>query len=486
MPYKRGEMEEIKENCGIAGVWNNKKAAEILYLSLFSLQHRGQESCGIVVSDGRRVNMKRGMGVVPEVFRDGGFKQLKGNFGIGHVRYSTTGSSSAKNVQPFFAEYRGKNYAIAHNGNLVNSAVLREQLEKKGSIFQTTLDTEVLMHLITMSGETNFHDKLTDALSKLKGAFSLAIFTPEGLIAVKDPWGFRPLCLGKLDGGYVVASESCAFDLAGAEYIRELSAGEILSINKGGLKSSYLPPAKISRCIFEFIYFARPDSRIFGESVYYARKKFGERLAKEFPYDGDMVVPIPDSGNISALGFAQKRKIPFEMGIVRNHYIGRTFIQPFQTSREMGVKIKLNPIREVVKGRSIIVFEDSIVRGTTSRFRIKTLRDAGAKKIFMAVSCPPIRHPCFYGIDFPSSKELIAGKEPVEKIAETIGVDGLYYLSIEGMLASICLPPGEFCTACFTGNYVVKESGFKGKEQFEFGGKKCCGTAPVISRRKGR
>ncbi len=451
-------MKELKENCGVAGIYGNSRAAEMLYLALFSLQHRGQESCGIVVSDGRKAGIKRGMGTVPEVFQPGAIDSLKGHFGIGHVRYSTTGSSSLKNVQPFFAEYRGKNYAISHNGNLVNGAALREKLEKKGSIFQTTLDTEVLMHLITMSRKSNFHDKLTDALSKLKGAFSFVIFTPDRLIAVKDPWGFRPLCLGTVDGGYAVASESCAFDLIGARYERELAAGEMLTIGENGLESSFLPEAKKkARCIFEFIYFARPDSTIFGASVYRARKKFGEKLAEEFPFRGDIVVPIPDSGNIAGLGFSQKMKIPYEMGIVRNHYVGRTFIQPFQTSREMGVRIKLNPIRDVVEGKKIIVVEDSIVRGTTSRLRVKTLREAGAEKIFMAVSCPPIRHPCFYGIDFPSEGELIAGKEPVEKIAAEIGVDGLYYLSLDGMLSSAGLPREEFCTACFTGNYKVKE-----------------------------
>jgi amidophosphoribosyltransferase len=448
----------LRENCGISGVYGNRRAAEMLYLALFSLQHRGQESCGIVVSDGKQVSIKRGMGTVPEVFQSGEIARLKGRFGIGHVRYSTTGSSSLKNVQPFFAEYRGKNYAVSHNGNLVNSASLREKLEKRGSIFQTALDTEVLMHLITVSHKNTFHDRLKDALSRLKGSFSLVIFTPEGIIAVKDPWGFRPLCMGKINGGYAVASESCAFDLMGARYIRELSAGEVLTIDDKGVRSSFLPAAKdTARCIFEFIYFARPDSKIFGKSVYRVRKKLGEKLADEFPFDGDIVVPIPDSGNIAALGFSQKRRIPFEMGIVRNHYIGRTFIQPFQTSREMGVRIKLNPVRDVVKGKKIIVIEDSIVRGTTSRLRIRNLREAGAKKIYMAVSCPPIRHPCFYGIDFPSEEELIAGREPVEKIAQTIGVDGLYYLSLDGMLSSTGLPKEDFCTACFTGNYKVKK-----------------------------
>ncbi|MDD3726080.1 MAG: amidophosphoribosyltransferase [Candidatus Ratteibacteria bacterium] len=458
---------EIKENCGITGVYGHSSPAEIIYLSLFSLQHRGQESCGIVVYDGKKAHIKKGMGTVPDVFRTAELPLLKGFCGVGHVRYSTTGGSFAKNIQPFFAEYRGMPYAVAHNGNIVNSKVLREKLERKGSIFQTTLDTEVLMHLITMSKKNTFKEKLTDALSELKGAFAFLILTPDGIIAVKDPWDFRPLCLGRLGEGYIVASESCAFDLAGAEYLREILPGEILVINSQGIKSTYLPKKKISRCIFEFIYFARPDSRIFGASVYSARKRIGEKLAEEFPYKGDIVIPIPDSGSISALGFSQKRGVPFELGIVRNHYIGRTFIQPFQVSREISVKVKLNPIKDLIKGRDIIVVEDSIVRGTTSRLRIKNLREAGAKKIFMAVSCPPIRYPCFYGIDFPSRKELIAGSYSVDEIAGKIGVDGLHYLSLDGMLSSVGLPEKEFCTACFTGRYNVRNNGFEGKEQFE-------------------
>ncbi|MCX8083076.1 MAG: amidophosphoribosyltransferase [bacterium] len=460
-------MGFIKENCGIAGVYNCKHTAEIIYLSLFSLQHRGQESCGIVVCNGKDVDVKRGMGTVSDVFKDRAVSSLKGSFGIGHVRYSTTGSSSVKNIQPFFTEYRGRPYAIAHNGNIVNSLLLREKLEKRGNIFQTTLDTEVIMHLITVSKKKTFEEKLIDALSKLKGAFALVILTPDGIVAVKDPWDFRPLCLGKINSGYIVASESCAFDLTGARYMRELLPGEVLFINNKGLKSIYLSRKTISRCIFEFIYFSRPDSNIFGISVYNARKRLGEKLAEEFPYNGDIVVPIPDSGNISALGFSQKRGIPFEMGIVRNHYVGRTFIQPFQVSRETGVKIKLNPIRDVIKGKDIIVVEDSIVRGTTSRLRIKNLKEAGAKRIFMAVSCPPIRYPCFYGIDFPSMKELIADRYSIEEIAKDIGVDGLYYLSLEGMLSAVGLPKNEFCTACFTGDYVIKNNGFESKEQFE-------------------
>ncbi|HDN97754.1 MAG TPA: amidophosphoribosyltransferase [bacterium] len=460
-------MESLREECGLVGVYNHKNAAEVLYLGLFSLQHRGQESAGIVISDGRRVSFKKGMGLVWEVFSSEDLKQLKGNFGIAHVRYSTTGSSSEKNVQPFLIEYKGKTLAIAHNGNLVNSYSLRKKLEEKGAIFQTTLDTEIIMHLIVRSNKKSFHEKVKDALSKLKGAFSLLIFTEDCIIAVKDPWGFRPLCLGKINDGYIVASESCAFDLVGAEYVREIEPGEILTISKDGLRSDFLPRRKVSHCIFEFIYFSRPDSKIFGQSVYLARKKLGEKLAEEFPYEGDIVIPIPDSGNIAALGFAERKGIPFEMGIVRNHYVGRTFIQPFQKSREIGVKVKLNPVSEVLKGKKVIVVEDSIVRGTTSRIRIKNLRDAGARKIYMGVSCPPIRFPCFYGIDFPSKKELAASERSIEEIKERIGLDGLYYLSLEGMLSSIGLPEKNFCTACFTGDYRVKVESFLSKEQFE-------------------
>ena len=461
-------MKVIKENCGIAGVYNDEKASEILYLALFALQHRGQESCGILVDNRGEALNARGMGLVSEVFSPSALERLKGTYGIGHVRYSTTGSSSSKNTQPFIAEYRGKTYGIAHNGNLVNSAELRKMLEEKGSIFQTTLDTEIIMHLITMSRKPSFTEKLLDILPKIKGAFSLVLFSPEGIIAVKDPWSFRPLCLGKLDKGYIVASESCAFDFVGAEYIRELEPGEVLIIDRNGLQSLYQEKKKhIARCIFEFIYFSRPDSRIFGKSVYYARKKLGCSLADEFPYSGDIVIPIPDSGNIAALGFAQKKGIPFEMGIVRNHYIGRTFIQPFQESRERSVKIKLNPIREVVEGKDIIVVEDSIVRGTTSRLRIENLRKAGAKKIFMAVSCPPIKHPCFYGIDFPSKQELIAGKHSTDEIEQIIGVDGLRYISMEKMLSSTQMAEEEFCTACFTGEYRVRCAGMADKEKFE-------------------
>lgn len=458
----------MKENCGIVGVFGVQNASQILYFSLFSLQHRGQESCGIIISDfNNNVHIHKGMGLVNDVFSNFNFDKYKGSFGIGHVRYSTTGNPDVKNIQPFTVEYKGKTYGIAHNGNLVNSYSLRKKLEEEGTLFQTTLDTEIIMHLVFKSQKDSFVEKLIDGLRKVKGAFSLVFFTPDGIFAIKDPNGFRPLCLGKLNGGYVVCSESCALDLIGAEYIREIDEGEILYIGKEGVKSYYLPKNKISRCIFEFIYFARPDSKIFGKSVYIARKKLGENLAKELPFSGDTVIPVPDSGNIAALGLSQKLKIPFEMGFIRNHYVGRTFIMPFQTSREFGVRIKLNPIREIIKGKNIIVVEDSIVRGTTSTIRIKELKKAGAKNVYMAVSCPPIRYPCFYGIDFPSKSELIASDKDVEKIKEIIGLDGLHYLSYEGMISAMDFPEEEFCTACFTGNYPVEISDFKSKDQFE-------------------
>jgi len=457
-----------RESCGIVGVSGHRQASSLLYLGLFSLQHRGQESCGIVVSDGRAVRSHRGMGLVASVFRAETLSELKGDRGIGHVRYSTTGSSSEANIQPFGVSCGGRYLAIAHNGNLVNSAGLRVRLEKSGSIFQTTMDTEVIMHLLAKSRRPTLREKVLDVIPVLKGAFSLLIFSPNEMIAVKDPWGFRPLCVGTLSaGGLVVASESCAFDLTGARYERELKPGEVLTVSEKGVRSDLLPSQRTSRCIFEFIYFARPDSTVFGSSVYQTRRRLGERLAREVPFTGDLVVPVPDSGTIAALGFAQASGIPLEMGIIRNHYVGRTFIQPFQKSRELGVRIKLNPVREALAGKSVILVEDSLVRGTTSRLRIKAVRAAGAKKVFLALTCPPIRFPCFYGIDFPRREELAAASRSIEEIRRWLGLDGLYYLSFEGMLSAMDLPPDGFCTACFSGSYPVRPSGFMGKHQFE-------------------
>jgi len=459
-------MAELKESCALAGVYGHQHASRALYLGLFSLQHRGQESCGLIVSHRGKTSNHKGMGLVWEVFTPKVLERLKGNIGIAHTRYSTTGSCSERNIQPFYIEHRGKMLAVAHNGNLVNSASLRERLEKKGAIFQTSMDTEIIMHLLVRSKAPTYSDKIYDVLSHLKGAFSLLFYTPDSLIAARDPWGWRPLCLGKLGQGYMVASESCAFDLVGARYLRELEPGEILTIDKNGLRSRRLPTTRTAHCVFEFIYFSRPDSRIFGESVYLARKELGRTLAREFPYPGDLVVPIPDSGSVAALGFAQEKNLPFELGLIRNHYVGRTFIQPFQKNRDLSVRIKLNPVRDVLKGKRVIIIEDSIVRGTTSRIRVRNLREAGAKEVYMGVSCPPIKFPCFYGIDFPSREELVAARYSVEEIGRAMDVDGLHYLSLDGMLSAMALPREKFCTACFTGKYPIKPGKFT-KDQFE-------------------
>jgi amidophosphoribosyltransferase len=426
----------------------------LTYLGLYALQHRGEESAGIVTYDGKTVKSCRGMGLVGDVFSEDKLKSLKGNLSIGHNRYSTTGSSLARNIQPFLVNFQGGPLAVAHNGNLTNTAELHRRLEKKGSIFQTTLDSEIIVHLLAGAKKPDRQAKIIRALSQLQGAYSLVLLSGDTLIGARDPRGFRPLCLGRVKGGWVLASETSALDLIEAKYIREVEPGEVLFINKEGLKSvKPFPQVRHSFCIFEFIYFSRPDSDIFGHNVYLTRKRLGEELAREHPVGVDLVMPIPDSGNYAALGFAGESKIPYEVGMIRNHYIGRTFIQPSQLIRDFRVKVKLNPIKEVLKGKRIVIVEDSIVRGTTSKSRVRTLREAGAKEIHMRVSCPPIRHPCFYGIDFPTKKELAASHRSIEQVRDFIGLDSLKYLSLEGMLKSMPLPKGEFCTACFRGKY---------------------------------
>jgi amidophosphoribosyltransferase len=449
--------KRLREECGVFGIFGHEDAARITYLGLYALQHRGQESAGIVVSDGKHLTGLRGMGLVSEVFNDENLKQLEGQTAIGHIRYSTTGSSVLKNAQPFQVDYFRGSLAVAHNGNLVNTTELRSRLEKAGSIFQSTMDSEIIVHLVAKSKSPAFEDALVESLLQLKGAYSLLLLTQDQMIAVRDPHGFRPLCLGKLDGSYVVSSETCALDLIQAEYIRDVELGEIVIIDKKGLRSlKPFPSTNPSLCIFEFIYFARPDSHIFGESVYQARKQLGRELALEQPVECDLVIPMPDSGNCAALGFAEASGIPLEMGIIRNHYVGRTFIQPSQTSRDLAVKVKLNPVREIIKDKRIVVIEDSIVRGTTSKIRMKNLRDAGAKEVHMRVSCPPHRYPCYYGIDFPTREELIASSHSVEEIRKFIGLDTLGYLSLEGMIKSIPFPREHFCLSCFDGHYPVK------------------------------
>ena len=447
----------LREECGVFGIFDHQEAAHITYLGLYALQHRGQESAGIVVSDEKKLRGHRGMGLVPDVFQGNQLQTLNGRIGIGHVRYSTTGGSEIKNAQPFQVDYARGSLAIAHNGNLVNTRELRSRLEEAGSIFQSTVDSEIIVHLIAKSQGATFEDALIDSVQKLKGAYSLVLLTQTQMIGVRDPGGFRPLCLGKLNGSYVLASETCALDLIQAEYIREVDAGEIVIIDDNGLRSiKPSPPTRPSQCIFEFIYFARPDSRVFGESVYQTRKRLGIELALESPVACDLVIPMPDSGNCAALGFAEASGIPFEMGITRNHYVGRTFIQPSQISRDLGVKVKLNPVKEVINNKRIVVIEDSIVRGTTSRIRMNNLREAGAKEVHMRVSCPPHKYPCYYGIDFPTREELIASSHSIEEIGTYIGVDSLGYLSLEGMIKAMPFPRETFCLSCFDGQYPVE------------------------------
>jgi len=455
MGMMKDTYKGLKEECGVFGIYGHKDAARLTYLGLYALQHRGQESAGIAVSNRKEVNCFKGMGLVPDIFRRQTLRSLKGDIAIGHVRYSTTGSTIIENAQPFLVKYAKGYVAVAHNGNLVNTCRLRQKLEKEGSIFRSSMDSEIIVHLLAKE-KGHFEERLVSTLKKIKGAYSLGILIRNKLIAARDPNGFRPLCIGKLGGAYVIASETCALDLIQAKYIREVEPGEIVIIDKRGLKSiKPFGKKKPSQCIFEHIYFARPDSRVYGGSVYEARRELGRELAREYPIDADMVLPVPDSGTCAALGYAEASAIPFEMAIIRNHYIGRTFIQPSQGIRNLGVKIKLNPVREIINKKRIILIEDSVVRGTTSRVRIRTLREAGAKEVHMLVSCPPILSPCFFGIDFPTKKELIASSRSVEKIRRFIGLDSLKYLSLEGMLKSMPADSKGFCTACFTGKYPI-------------------------------
>jgi len=446
-----------REACGVFGVFGCDDAAKLTYFGLYALQHRGQESAGIVTSTGKSVHEHKGMGLVPEIFNEAILNGLHGRIAIGHVRYSTTGSSVAKNVQPFVASYARKTLAIAHNGNLTNARQLRNDLESKGSIFQTTMDSEVIVHLLARNLQGSVEEALTWATSQIEGAYSCVLMTEDKLVAFRDPNGFRPLCLGRLNGGYIVASETCALDLIDAQYIRDIDPGEILIISEEGIKSlkPFAKPRK-TFCIFEFIYFARPDSNIFGQNVYAVRKRLGEKLAEEYPLDADFAMPFPDSGNYASIGFCHESGIPLEMGVIRNHYIGRTFIEPAQSMRDFGVKVKLNPVRELLDQKRVVIVEDSIIRGTTSKMRIKTLREAGAKEIHMVVSCPPHRYPCYYGIDFSTRGELIASQHTVEEVKNFIGLDSLCYLSLPGMLEATRLEQNGFCLACFDGKYPVQ------------------------------
>jgi amidophosphoribosyltransferase len=455
------EDDHFHDQCGLFGIFGHLEASHLSYLGLHALQHRGQESAGIVSSDGAKLYVEKGMGLVNDVFDPARLQHLKGDRAIGHVRYSTAGDTVSANAQPLVIECHRGPIAIAHNGNLVNAALLRYELEAAGSIFQCTSDTEVILHLYARSHRERLEDAIAASLSKVMGAFSLLFLTPEALVAARDPWGFRPLVLGKLPGGVtVVTSETCALDLIDAEYVRDIEPGEMVVIDRNGLRSFHpFPPEPSSHCIFEKVYFARPDSSVFGQNVLQTRLRMGRQLAREAPADADLVVPVPDSGNGAALGFSQESGIPFSFGLMRNHYVGRTFIEPKQSIRSFGVKLKLNPVRSVLDGKRVVLIDDSIVRGTTSRKIVAMIRAAGAREIHMRISSPPTTGPCYYGIDTPNKSELIASNHTVEEIRQHLGVESLAYLSHDGLLNAVEDPEGRrHCTACFSGRYPVAVS----------------------------
>jgi amidophosphoribosyltransferase len=445
------------ESCGIFGVFGHPEAANLTYLGLYSLQHRGQESAGIVSGGGRTLHYHIQMGLVADVFKREVFKKLPGESAIGHVRYSTTGSSELKNAQPFMVEYARGKLAVAHNGNLVNAQAIREELEANGSLFRSSMDTETIVHLMATSKKGSLVERIIDALQKVSGAYCLVFLTNDRMIAVRDPRGFRPLVLGRLRDAYIISSESCALNLIEAEYLREVEPGEILVFTKDKMES--LKPfaqVKEAHCIFEYIYFARPDSVVFGKNVYNVRRDLGRQLAREHPVEADIVVPVPDSGVPAAIGYSEQSGIPFQLGIIRNHYVGRTFIEPRQSIRHFGVKIKLNALKEVIQGKRVIVIDDSIIRGTTSQKIVAMIRAAGAKEVHMRISSPPTTNSCFYGIDTPTRRELIASTHRIEEINEFLSTDSLGYLSIEGLLKAAGGEKQNYCVACFNGDYPIK------------------------------
>ncbi|MBI1336832.1 MAG: amidophosphoribosyltransferase [Phycisphaera sp.] len=445
---------EKKEKCGVFGVWGAPDAAQLIYTAMYAQQHRGQESAGIAVTDGQTLQNYVGMGLVPEVFDEHTLKNLQGSAGIGHNRYSTTGSSHAGNAQPLLKQYIGGQVAVAHNGNLINAELLRDTYERRGHIFTTTTDTEVIIHILACHHLTK-HDPLVECLEHLQGAYSLLFLFKDRIEAVRDPWGWRPLVIGRTQDGHAcVASETVAFDAIGATFVEEVQPGEIVTLSDAGItKRRYAEAQKAAHCIFEHIYFANPSSMVFGDRVQLVRERLGERLAQESPVDADCVIPMPDSGRSAALGFARRSGIAFREGIVPNRYVGRTFIQPSQSQRDNAVQLKLNVIREVVEDKRIVVVDDSIVRGTTTRGKMNQLRRAGAKEIHLRISCPPIRHACYFGIDFPDPSKLIASNRTVEQIREFLGVDSLHFLSHDGMLGCVNRPREHYCTACFSGEY---------------------------------
>ncbi|MGI6066503.1 MAG: amidophosphoribosyltransferase [Bacillota bacterium] len=464
--------DKPKEECGLFGIYGHAlDVANITYYGLYALQHRGQESAGIAVSNGHRFSLHKNMGLVAEVFNEEILSSMKGHIAMGHVRYSTTGSSLAVNAQPLNFRYLKGLISLAHNGNLTNANEIRHRLGVNGSVFQTTTDSEVIVNLIARYGQGSIEEALMKTVIDIKGAYSLLVMTENQLIGVRDPHGVRPLCIGKLGDAYILTSESCALDTVGADFIRDVEPGEIVIINEKGLTS--IPTRKNPRqafCVFEFVYLARPDSNFAGKNVTQVRREMGRQLAREYPIEADIVIPVPDSGIAAALGYAEESGIPYMEGLMKNRYIGRTFIQPHQKMREIAVRLKLNPIREILEGKRVVMVDDSIVRGTTSRQLVQMLKNAGAKEIYLLISSPPIHYPCYYGIDTSERNQLIAAKHSLEEIKEFIGADGLHYLSLEGMLKSTGLPGDSFCAACFSGDYAIPIPEDTGKYSMEDGG----------------
>jgi amidophosphoribosyltransferase len=449
--------DHFHDHCGVSGIFGHPEAAKLTYLGLYALQHRGQESAGIASSNGVELHVHKSLGHVQEIFTPGVVARLPGFAAIGHTRYSTAGETTVTNAQPVVIDCNKGKLALGHNGNLTNALELRRRLEHRGSIFQTTSDTEVIVHLVARSAQRNLPGALADALNQVEGAYSLLLLTREEMYAIRDPRGFRPLILGRIEGAWVAASESCAFDLIDAEYVREVEPGEMVRISRSGIESIRFAPEKQHQyCIFEHVYFSRPDSVVFGRPVNQSREQLGRLLAREHPVDADMVTPVPDSGVPAAVGYAAESGIPFRMGLIRNHYVGRTFIEPEQAIRDFGVRLKLNPIRRMLEGQRVVLVDDSIVRGTTSRKIVRLVRDAGAAEVHVRISCPPTISPCYYGIDTPRRDELIAAQQSIEKIREFLSADSLGYLSLESMRAALEDTEGKFCTSCYTGSYPTE------------------------------
>ena len=448
-------FDKFKDECGVFGIYGHTEASKLTYLGLYALQHRGQESAGIASADGQRVRLVRQMGYVNEIFDEATLKTLSGHAAIGHTRYSTAGESKLSNAQPILIDCVHGQVGICHNGNLVNATEVRDRLVRAGSIFQTNSDTEVVLHLYARSQAGSIEDAIVEAITQVTGAFSFALLTRDCLIAARDPHGFRPLALGRLGDAWAVTSETCALDLIGATYVRDVEPGEVLIIGPHGHRSiKPFPPAQLSHCIFEHVYFARPDSEVFGESVNEVRTNLGRQLARETGLDADVIVPIPDSGVCAAIGYSEESKIPMRMGLIRNHYVGRTFIEPAQSIRHFGVKVKLNPVKSILAGKRVVLIDDSLVRGTTSRKIVKMVRAAGATEVHLRISCPPTVSPCFYGVDTPRRRELIAATHSLEEIRKYVAADTIGYLSLGGLLSSV-KGKSAYCTSCYTGQYPV-------------------------------